>query len=463
MSELKNEILNSNYVPVSEIDPELVPSHVVLYLKNKSTIDKKIIVDPISLQQILLSNQNPSLRLIDSKAVFCLSPPSEEISCDGATNSVHCILAVDEYGLENSEDLSASLQLIVDGGEVVTGLVIDPIDFSEVPFLIEDGFEVVDGIKLSNGTGVPKRIEIITNTEHIKVYMWDNPTINQIDGNNRNHVGACLSAIDTNSSRYTLTVDDKGIYPGDNIYSGTISPPTPSLYLSFHIQWYSDMNMDMGTSNSRVFYIDNDNMQFSPDGSTWSVNLNTLQSSLLPNHMDESGFYELAIFPIAGLNDPSFEIISNEIYYPYSPIEEPEFVGETDFAFYSSGNRNLGRFRTLNFQLEGFRLEVDGPIPWRLMGSFNFYPLNLTGNVSDLIAAYNNGMGTFILSGDSFGVSELELTESNFRSIFQLSVQDGINYFHYRGTRGGVFRAGGDGMQDSFSITPQTPLKPWNN
>lgn len=131
----------------------------------------------------------------------------------------------------------------------------------------------------------------------------------------------CLAPIDTNSSssRYTLTVDDKGIFPSDNIYSGTISPPNPSLYLSFRIQWYSDMNLNAETRNSRVFYVDNDNMQFSPDGSTWAVNLNTLQSLLLPNHMDESGFYELAIVPIAGINDPSSEIISDQIYYPYTP------------------------------------------------------------------------------------------------------------------------------------------------
>lgn len=288
----------------------------------------------------------------------------------------------------------------------------------------------------------------------------NNPTI---DINGEGVIQFCLAPIDTNNSRYTLTVDDKGIFPSDNIYSGTISPPNPSLYLAFRIQWFSDMNMNEGTRNSRVLYVDSDYMQFSLDGSTWSVNLNSLQSSLLPNHMDESGFYELAIFPIIGLNDPSSEIISDEIYYPYSPIEEPEFAGETDFAFYSSSNKYLGRFRTLEFQLIGFPLEVDGPIPWRLVGSFNFYSLNMNGYVSDLIDAYNEGKGTFILSEDSFGVSGLELTESNFRSIFQLSVQDGINYFHYRGTRGGVFHAGGQGTQDSFSITPQTPLKPWNN
>ena len=73
---LREELIENNYVSTNNIDDELPPEYVVLYLKNKSTIDKKIIVEPIPLQQILLSNQNPSLRLIDNKAVFCLSPPS---------------------------------------------------------------------------------------------------------------------------------------------------------------------------------------------------------------------------------------------------------------------------------------------------------------------------------------------------------------------------------------------------
>lgn len=320
--------------------------------------------------------------------------------------------------------------------------------------------ETLTFVSVANTTLTPKKFKIEA-IGHDRIYacLDSDPSATFVN----NVYLTCLAPIDTNNSRYTLTVDDKGIFPSDNIYSGTISPPNPSLYLTFKIQWFSDMNMNEGTRNSRVLSVDSDYMQFSLDGSTWSVNLNSLQSSLLPNHKDESGFYELAIFPIIGLNDPSSEIISDEIYYPYSPKEDPEFAGMTDFAFYSSSNNYLGRFRTLDFQLIGFPLKVDGPIPWRIIGSFNFYSLDLRGYVSDLIAAYNNGMGTFKLSEDSFGVSELELTESNFRSIFQLSVQDGINYFHYRGTRGGKLHAGGDGIQDSFSITPQTPLKPWKN
>ena len=138
---------------------------------------------------------------------------------------------------------------------------------------------------------------------------------------------------------------------------------------------------------------------------------------------------------------------------------DPEPFGVTDFEFYSSGNNHLGRFQSLTFTLSGF--SVNEVIPWHIQASFNFYPLNLKGYVSNLIAAYNNGMGIFTLNGDSFGVPAAELTESSIRNIFQLSTQDGKNYFHYRGHRAGVLGAGGQGMQDAFSITPHTPLKAW--
>lgn len=425
-------------------------------IKNISGTNQRLLFRPNSPNanvNIIDPTHNPTLGFEESGSFyFCLAPTNNIISCDGATTEAWFTngsgafhITVNGQFYENPDNWWVNYMI------------------NQIPELdVIIGYGGEGGFIIFNKSSDFLRIKL----EPVGGDVWgiyeenNNPTIDISDDG---VIQFCLAPIDTNNSRYTLTVDDKGIFPSDNIYSGTISPPNPSLYLTFRIQWFSDMNMNEGTRNRRVLYVDNDYMQFSLDGSTWSVNLNLLQSSLLPNHMDESGFYELAIFPITGLNDPSSEIISDEIYYPYSPIEEPEFAGETDFAFYSSSNKYLGRFRTLEFQLIGHRLEVDGPIPWRLIGSFNFYSLNLSGYVSDLIAAYNNGMGTFTLSEDSFGVSELELTENNFRSIFQLSVQDGINYFHYRGTRGGVFSAGGQGLQDSFSITPQTPLKPWNN
>lgn len=77
---LYEELVGLNYNPTNDIDDELPPEYVVLYLKNRSTIDKKIIVEPIPLQQVLLTNQNPSLKLIDNKAIFCLSPLPEYLN-----------------------------------------------------------------------------------------------------------------------------------------------------------------------------------------------------------------------------------------------------------------------------------------------------------------------------------------------------------------------------------------------
>ena len=72
---LREELIENNYVGTVDIDNELPPTHVILYLKNISGIDKKTVIEPIPLQQVLLTNQNPSLKLIDNKAVFCLTPP----------------------------------------------------------------------------------------------------------------------------------------------------------------------------------------------------------------------------------------------------------------------------------------------------------------------------------------------------------------------------------------------------
>ena len=71
---LRDELIENNYVSTNNIDNELPPTHVVLYLKNISGIDKKTVIEPIPLQQVLLTNQNPSLKLIDNKAIFCLTP-----------------------------------------------------------------------------------------------------------------------------------------------------------------------------------------------------------------------------------------------------------------------------------------------------------------------------------------------------------------------------------------------------
>lgn len=85
MTELKNEILNSNYVPVSEIYTELEPPHVIIYLKNNSAENKKIIIEPLAKEQLVFENQNPSVVVNNNIAMFCLTPIA---FCRGAINHV---------------------------------------------------------------------------------------------------------------------------------------------------------------------------------------------------------------------------------------------------------------------------------------------------------------------------------------------------------------------------------------
>ena len=71
---LYDELLNLRYIPISAIDEELPPESVVLYFKNLSQLDKRISVEPIHGVQLDLQNQNPTIKLEDYKATFCLGP-----------------------------------------------------------------------------------------------------------------------------------------------------------------------------------------------------------------------------------------------------------------------------------------------------------------------------------------------------------------------------------------------------
>ena len=83
---LYEELIDKEFVPISELDEDIPPTYVVLYLKNLSLdTDKKIIVQPVSSLQLQLDNQNPSMRFENGRAVFCLTPPPlQEIGCEGA-------------------------------------------------------------------------------------------------------------------------------------------------------------------------------------------------------------------------------------------------------------------------------------------------------------------------------------------------------------------------------------------
>ncbi|WP_445344636.1 hypothetical protein [Acinetobacter bohemicus] len=75
---------------------------------------------------------------------------------------------------------------------------------------------------------------------------------------------------------YHLTIDDKGLLPEENIYSGTIEPPLIGAVLSFNIQQFFPNG-----SNGRVFniYSDPQGLIVSPDGATWKVDGATVASS----------------------------------------------------------------------------------------------------------------------------------------------------------------------------------------
>lgn len=116
-----------------------------------------------------------------------------------------------------------------------------------------------------------------------------------------------------NNEIYTLTVDDKGLQPSDNIYSGTITPANSTLSLIFRIQWFS--SMEETASNGRVFYVDADNIQFNANGAQWYVDLNSLPNYLQPSSFATNGIYECAIYGNVVINDPSIEIISDAKNY----------------------------------------------------------------------------------------------------------------------------------------------------
>ena len=108
---LRDELIENNYVSTNNIDNELPPTHVVLYLKNISGIDKKTVIEPIPLQQVLLTNQNPSLKLIDNKAIFCLTVDTTD-ECFGATNYV-ILKNFESFYKEN--DISYYINLSING------------------------------------------------------------------------------------------------------------------------------------------------------------------------------------------------------------------------------------------------------------------------------------------------------------------------------------------------------------
>lgn len=124
MTELISEILNSNYVPVSDIDTELEPPHVIIYLKNNSDENQKIIIEPLTEEQLVFENQNPSVVVNNNIAMFCLSPNA---FCRGAINHVE-IKGFSTY----IENLS-SFTMEIDGISKIINTRIPPPPIVEIP------------------------------------------------------------------------------------------------------------------------------------------------------------------------------------------------------------------------------------------------------------------------------------------------------------------------------------------
>lgn len=72
-TKLYNELGHKDFVPVETIDKEFPPDYVILYLKNNSLEDTRIVVSPLTLEQQKLDEQNPSIKMKGNSANFCLS------------------------------------------------------------------------------------------------------------------------------------------------------------------------------------------------------------------------------------------------------------------------------------------------------------------------------------------------------------------------------------------------------
>ena len=233
---LRDELIENNYVSTVNIDDELPPEYVVLYLKNKSTIDKKITVEPIPLQQILLSNQNPSLRLIDNKAVFCLSPPSEEISCEGATDTSGCI---DIEGLWDLEIDGIRILSDVTPQQIESYLINESPHITNHPSCCPEGYyrSVYLPYPIQEGSTVYIPIALTPDGESITT-----PMVAQ-GADPYNNIGEQLA----------IQLEPHGLYARNNMFSNAHST-------SFGITYY-----DSTAYNNTFFYILDEGNTFSEE------------------------------------------------------------------------------------------------------------------------------------------------------------------------------------------------------
>jgi len=145
----------------------------------------------------------------------------------------------------------------------------------------EDEITEKSSLRIYSITNKRKFVRLIPNVPYIsRMNLTGNPTA-KID--NEGIISFWLEANNEvqipdpePETTYHLTIDDKGLLPEENIYSGTIEPPLIGAVLSFNIQQFFPNG-----SNGRVFniYSDPQGLIVSPDGATWKVDGATVASS----------------------------------------------------------------------------------------------------------------------------------------------------------------------------------------
>lgn len=197
-----------------------------------------------------------------------------------------------------------------------------------------------------------------------------------------------------NHADLILTIDDKGLFPSDGIYTGTISPPRPELatniYWVFNIQWYRSLNDTSG--NGRVFRVDSDSISFSDDGTRWFVDINHLANWVTPpqaSHFEAAGAYELTISVQYAIEDfsPEKQAIARRQYIVDSPsnceatiLEIPDLIIPNIGQQYQYSYRvNGGEIVTSNENAGGENAQIVITNILAYYGFFNDLVTNGTG------------------------------------------------------------------------------------
>lgn len=201
---LRDELIENNYVSTNNIDDELPPTHVVLYLKNISGIDKKTVIEPIPLQQVLLNNQNPSLKLIDNKAIFCLTVDTTD-ECFGATN--HVILKnFQSFYKEN--DISYYINLSINGihseidpcSNIIDQINLNYIDMVEAKYQLDESNQP-NNISLRNLTDEVLKI-IVERGEEVDCNCPGATNVAILEGDSDYVVYSAITSVEINGVVY---------------------------------------------------------------------------------------------------------------------------------------------------------------------------------------------------------------------------------------------------------------------